>query len=114
MSTKIYSYTTVGIDNLRTLTDYVIHRDFVLPSGFSWNGASVPRAAQFIMPRWGENSLAFLVHDFLYSKVAPHDITRAQADQILYEDLLSLGVGRARAYLVYKTVRVFGASYFRT
>jgi len=113
MSTEIHSFTTVGIDNIRTLSHPVTHRDFEVPAGFSWNGASVPRGAQFIMPRWGENSLAFLAHDFLYSTHAPSYITRAHADQVLYDDLLDLGVGRARAYLVYITVRKFGKSYFR-
>lgn len=110
---RIYSYTTDGIDNLRTLTQATHVGNFNVPTGFTWDGASVPKAAQLIMPRWGENSGAFLLHDFLYSTRGPADITRNFADRILYSDLRNSGVGRVRAWLVFKTVDVFGARFFR-
>jgi hypothetical protein len=110
---NIYSHTTVGINNLRVLDRAVFRRGVTIPEGFQWDGASVPRPLWFIMPKFGENSIAFLMHDFLYSRYAPHTISRAEADAILREDLLQLGVGRVRAALVYRTVRLFGGSYFR-
>lgn len=109
----IYSHTTVGINNVRTLDKDVYYRDFTIPAGFTWDGASVPKAFRLIVPKWGENSIAYLLHDFLYSTQAPSTVSRKRADKILYEDLLTLGAGSIRAWLVYKTVDLFGASYFR-
>ena len=113
MATVIHSHTTVGIDNVRTLDADVHHRGFTIPTGFTWDGASVPRPFWFIMPKWGENSRGFLVHDYLYSKGAPASVSRAEADSIMYTDLLDSGVSKPRAWLVYKTVRVFGGGHFR-
>jgi hypothetical protein len=113
MSTFIHSHTTIGINNLRTLDEAVEHRGVRIPAGFSWNGASVPRPFWFIMPKWGENSMAFLMHDFLYSTEGPGYMTRLDADTIMYDDLKELGCSKPRAWLVYKTVRLFGGSYFR-
>ena len=111
---RIYSYTTQGIDNRRTLSRDAYVNEFVIPKGMTWDGASVPRPAQVFVQRWGENSGAFLTHDYLYSaKHGPADITRKQADKILYRDLRANGVGRVRAYVVYKTVDLFGWMFFR-
>jgi len=110
---RIYSYTAEGIDNRRTLSQPATVNGFEVPEGFSWDGASVPKPAQMIMPRWGENSGAFLIHDYLYSVDGPGCVSRKQADKILYKDLRSNGVGRIRSWLVYKTVDVFGWKFFR-
>lgn len=110
---NIYSHTTVGINNRRVLDQAVIRNECTIPVGFEWDGASVPRAFWFIMPKFGENSVAFLMHDYLYSVGAPSFISRKDADRIMKEDLMDLGVGRFRASLVYRTVRMFGGGHFR-
>lgn len=111
---RIYSYTTQGIDNIRTLSRDAYVNEFVIPKGFTWDGCSSPKFAQIISPRWGSNAGAFLTHDYLYSaKHGPVDITRKQADKILYRDLRANGVGRVRAFAVYKTVDLFGWMFFR-
>lgn len=112
-SKNIYSRTTIGINNHRTLDRDVVHRGIRIPRGFQWDGASTPKPFRFIMPKWGSESVAFLMHDYLYSIHGPPGVTRHDADLTLYEDLRNLGVGRARAWLVYRTVRVFGGFYFR-
>jgi hypothetical protein len=111
---NIHSHTTIGINNERVLDKPVFRRGVTIPAGFMWDGASVPRVFWFIMPKFGENSVAFLMHDFLYSRYAPHSLSRLEADQILREDLIQLGVGKVRAALVYRTVRLFGGSHFRS
>jgi len=112
-SQTIHSHTDVGFNNRRTLDKDVRHRGLTIPRGFKWDGASTPKPFRMIAPKWGDCSLAFLTHDYLYSIHAPRDITRKHADKILYEDLCALGMSKIRAYLVYKTVDVFGGMYFR-
>ena len=110
---SIYSHTNIGVNNVRILDADVKHLEYTIPTGFQWDGASVPRLFWFFMPKWGEHSIAFLMHDFLYSAECPYDVSRAVADKIMYNDLCDAGVNRQRAWLVYKTVRLFGSSYFR-
>lgn len=112
-SQYIHSHTTIGINNQRTLDRDVMHRGFRIPLGFCWDGASTPKPFRLVMPKWGSESLAFLTHDFLYSVHAPPDVSRKDADDILYEDLRALGVGMIRSWLVYRTVRTFGGMFFR-
>lgn len=109
----IYSHTTVGINNSRTLDKDVIHKLITIPAGFEWDGASVPRPLWFVMPKWGENSVAFLMHDWLYSCNCPPILSRKESDKMLYDDLLEMGVFKPRAWCVYSTVRVFGARFFK-
>jgi hypothetical protein len=111
-SKLIYSHTSSGIDNIRTLDREVTSHGFQVPVGFTWG--STPKPVRFVMPKWGEESIAFMLHDYLYSVHAPANVTRKEADLFLYNDLRQLGVGRVRAWFVYKTARAFGGMYFRT
>ena len=112
-SIAIHSHVNVGTQNRRWLDTDVHHREFIIPQGFEWDGASVPRFAWCVVPKWGESTLSFLTHDFLYSSRGPPDITRKRADTILYEDLINDGMNKLRAKMIYATVRLFGSTHFR-
>lgn len=102
----------------------------IVPRGFKYDGASVPRALWSILgvSKDGIHRAAATVHDFLYSrKGAVHGsryarsrwrtcrfkITRKQADVKFYQMLRDSGVGRVRAKAMYWAVRVFGGSSWK-
>jgi hypothetical protein len=109
---EIHSKTDIYVNNVRTLTRAINYEGITIPSGFSWDGISIPKAITFIIPRWGEANMAALVHDFLYSTESVHS-NRKEADNILYDTLKELGVPWWKAYVIYISVRVFGKSSYK-
>lgn len=89
-----------------------------VPKGFITDFASIPG---FLRDRFAVNDdhrLAAVAHDYLYSqsgiiKQLGRDITytRKEADQIFYKLMLTEGVGRFKAWLMYRAVRSFGSLY---
>lgn len=84
-----------------------------IPSGFVSDLASVPRPLWFILPPHGSYAPAAIVHDLLYR--APGHIvdgraySRAQADAVLEQAMLSLGTVKDwECLLIYWGVRVLG------
>lgn len=78
-------------------------RHIVVPIGFIYDKGSVPRAAWPLIPRDDRSgTIAFLVHDYLYTEKIT---TRKEADQIMYELLLAGGMSRFRASAAYRAVR---------
>lgn len=98
---------------------------YILP-GFEYDGASVPRIAQFLtgISSDGLHRAAALVHDYLYRnhKIsiytqkdngsswnhASRKFSRSEADEIFYRIMLESGVPTVRAKLMYAAVRAFG------
>jgi len=83
----------------------------IVPAGFVWNGASIPKAFRGIIggPHDCEFERASKVHDYLYwSRKA----TRADADEILYQILLQDGCDPAKARLIWGAVRLFASSNY--
>lgn len=50
-----------------------------------------------------------VLHDYAYTA---GEMTRKQADQLLYDALLSVGTSRLRAALIYCAVRMFGGKHY--
>lgn len=87
---------------------------FVVPAGFMSDLASVPRALWTVIPKVDRYDAAAVLHDAGYegrmetlSGQRIHT-TKAVADALFREACLALGVGRARAALMYAAVRVWG------
>lgn len=77
----------------------------VLP-GFVTDGASVPRLFwAYASPFAGLHVPAVILHDALY---ATHHRNRKFCDKLLYEALLSLGIRKSKAWLMYQSVRAGG------
>jgi hypothetical protein len=78
-----------------------------IKAGFRTDGASIPRLFWRVIghPFQGDYLGPAVVHDALYQSEA---LTRAQADSLLYDLLLANGVGRCRAWTIYRGVRMFG------
>jgi len=76
-----------------------------VPTGFMTDFASVPWMFWWLIPPTGRYGKACVIHDFMLKNAWA---TKKVADAIFYEAMLVLGVGKAKAYLMYTAVRIFG------
>ena len=88
------------------------HR-IVVPSGFTTDGASIPRCLWWWLPPHGDYLPAAIIHDYLYARAGKatsngKGYTREQSDRIFYRGMLSLGIPTVKAWLMWKAVRVMG------
>jgi hypothetical protein len=82
----------------------------IVPKGFKTNFASVPRLAKFYIDDddWQIRAPS-CIHDFLYSaESAELGFTRKQADEVLLEAMMGLGMRKTKALLIYFVLRLFG------
>jgi len=82
---------------------------FVIPRGFEFDGASIPRMfrSSVASPLDPETARAGLAHDYIY-RTQPHGWTRAEADLMFLCFLLEDGLPVNRALKAYLAVRLFG------
>ena len=74
--------------------------------GFETDGASVPRVFwAYASPFAGLHAPAVILHDALYTA---HWERRKDSDEVFYEAMLSLGIRKSKAWLMYRSVRVGG------
>lgn len=85
-----------GLTSLRTI---------IVPTGFRCDAASIPRLVWGIYPPWSKANRAAVVHDYLCSIQV---CARELADAIFRDALLACGVSEARAWIMWKAVRVGG------
>ena len=84
---------------------------FIIPKGYYWDGATVPRPLWFLFAPVGKAFWPAIVHDFLYEtkgKGIPgyrHDLTRKQVDKIFLRQMIAEGVPKVQAHLMYWGVR---------
>jgi hypothetical protein len=81
-----------------------------VPKHFKTNFASVPRLAKFYIDDddWQIRAPS-VVHDYLYSaSSAELGFTRKQADEVLLEAMMGLGMRKTKALLIYFVLRLFG------
>lgn len=77
----------------------------IVPTGFRCDAASIPRLVWGIYPPWSKANRAAVVHDYLCSIQV---CARELADAIFRDALLACGVSEARAWIMWKAVRVGG------
>lgn len=82
-----------------------------VPAGFHTDLASVPRLPVVYLLVGGRGDEAAVIHDFLYTE---QPCTRKQADDVFYEALLTMGVPRWQAWMMWCGVRAGGASHWKT
>lgn len=73
--------------------------------GFITDLASVPRIFWNILPPNGKYGKATVVHDYLYVNAIE---SKKYADDVFLEAMKVLGVGKAKRYMMYYAVRMFG------
>jgi hypothetical protein len=84
----------------------------VVPTGFIFDGNSLPRFARFINSPT-DFAEAGAVHDFLYRFGFKLGVSRKLADQIYVEALVTLGMGKFQAKLRYLGLRLFGWTAYK-
>lgn len=83
------------------------YKDILIPACYEFDGASIPRLAKSFVQGsfWPKYIAAALVHDRLYDT---HKKSRQEADRIFYDILIENGVGKIKAWSMYKSVQIFG------
>jgi len=76
-----------------------------VPAGFITDFASVPRLLWSVFPTWGKYGNAAIIHDYLYWE---QSYSKERADEIFLEAMLVLGVSKAKAKILYNSVKYFG------
>ncbi|MDR2593937.1 MAG: DUF1353 domain-containing protein [Fibromonadaceae bacterium] len=91
---------------------------YTMDIGFPTNMRSGSHLIDFLIPKFTQNNLynlALLCHDFAYTKLpnGENPIPRAEADELLRQMVIMSGVlGRFKAWLMYKVLRLFGQSAY--
>jgi Protein of unknown function (DUF1353) len=75
-----------------------------VPENFETDLASIPRIFWGILSPWGDYGPAAIVHDWLYWT---QPCTRKQADEVILEGMVALGVGAVTRWIIYHGVRWF-------
>lgn len=89
---------------------------YVIPQGFTFDGASVPKPLQFICSPMGILLYAAIIHDFGYrysallkaNKEPSKALSRTEVDLMFYKINLELNQLRLLSYLTYLAVRCGG------
>lgn len=83
---------------------------FTVPTGFIFDGASVPKFLTGVLPRSGARyDRAACLHDWLY---ASRQTDRKTADNLFLEAMRSDGVGKFKSWIMYRAVRIFGSKAY--
>ena len=84
---------------------------FVIPRGFEFDGASIPRMFRMSVasPLDPETARAGLAHDYIY-RLQPEGWTRAEADLMFLCFMLEDGLPINKALKAYFAVRIFGGA----
>lgn len=85
----------------------------IVPKGFKTDYASVPKLFRNIINSYGKHGRAAVVHDYLYSRGSSPNLTREQADKIFLEIMTECKVSTWKRNLMYRLVRMFGASHYK-
>lgn len=82
--------------------------EFVVPTDYVTDFASVPRATAWMIPSSGSWNPAAIIHDYLISDVLEkqHAIKSNHVDQIFYNAMKELGVPWYRRTIMYGGVRL--------
>lgn len=90
-----------------------------IEKGYTYDGASIPRFARWLIERDGVHRESALLHDYLYECEGFIDFeldglfyNRKDADQIFRECLKSQGLASWKVFLMYNAVRIGGGSYW--
>jgi len=83
----------------------LIDGDVVVPVDFVTDFASIPRPLWIIAAPLGRHAKAAVVHDFTY---LTQPCSRKVSDDMFYEGMRVLGVGKTLAFCIWASVRLFG------
>ena len=87
------------------LLETLLYRGTLVPSGFVFDGASIPPGLRILFPHGGKKFFAACVHDWCYRTGC---VSRASADILFLTAMKENNVTPWKAKAMYKGVRVFG------
>jgi hypothetical protein len=87
--------------------------EIVIPENFVTDFASTPSLLYPIFPPIGIYNKAAMVHDYLYSKYCPHNISRKISDKFFLQAMQVLEVPAWKRWAMYLAVRAFGKYRFK-
>lgn len=85
----------------------------LIPAGWNTDFGSVPSMVRWIVPNMGKWDKAYVLHDWMYTKGCPLNLSKNDADIILWKNLKELGMASWKANLVYQCVRYGGQGKWR-
>ena len=91
----------------------VLDRQIVIPENFVTDFASVPRMPFLYWFAGGSAEAPAVLHDWYY-RTKTEEVTRAQADALLYEAIVAAGYWRIRAWTMWAGVRIGGYWSYET
>lgn len=89
------------------IDDDIINID--IPKGFVTDFASTPKSLWWFFGPIGIHIIPAVVHDFIYSQKL---FSREVADKLFYDSIISYGVPKFKAWIVYKAVRSGGKNNY--
>ncbi len=98
------SYRTLANGNLALNHDWLV-LGYLVPKDVEFNGASVPKWLQWLIPRDGSLLYASFIHDWMYRNAID---TKQIADKLFYHVAINTGVNKVLAYLAYIGVKYVG------
>lgn len=99
------------VGGVELVEDYKASDGECITCGFEWDGATIPRVFWSIVgsPYDPEVIIPSLEHDYDYWT---RKYDRDLCDDRFYHNMIRCGVGKKRAYTMYKAVRNFGGCYY--
>jgi len=102
-----------GVQHYETnaIIDFVLPDGVIVrvPSGFEWDGASIPFLARWLIGRpMGDYSLAALLHDWFYSSKILGSKGRKKADELFLLAMNCLDISWWKRKAMYQGVRIGG------
>lgn len=98
-----------------TVWSAVVGDYITAPSGFEFDGESIPAVLHGLVPPFGQSKRAACIHDYLYKHAAYQKadgtwqpVTRRQADEVYLELALLKGLPQWRAMMRYRVLRLVG------
>lgn len=87
------------------LLDDFNYREITVPSGFTFDGASIPLGLRWLFPHGGAKFAAACLHDYCYQTGI---VDRITSDKYFLEVMLENGVNKWKAKAMYLGVRSGG------
>ena len=89
---------------------------FLIPTGFEFDLASIPRGIWPIIGSFELSIVAPLIHDLLYrfkggGMIFGGRMTRAEADRLFYDLMIMEGVAKWKANAAYRAVQIFASRW---
>lgn len=113
--TEGFEVHTLELETPFSVYSGVLDSIITVPSGFIFDGESIPLIFQWISPPFGDSKRGACIHDYLYRNAGFYDtdggfhpVTRSQADSVYHELIEAKGLPRWRASVRWGVLRLLG------